>query len=173
MSIYKDELASALLTDSLYDILARAESGDVLAAREALAHIAFLLSTSNTHPATGEPLPIHNFVRDYLAKSFYRMAQGDDANQSLNLKKAGKQIWNQSEKRLAADIVFQFVSHGRTLLESVMDAAEIINEHARSNPCPQAWLAFRGKEVSHEILQTWYYELKDELTEIHLRAVDL
>ena len=170
MSNIDDALATALLTENLPDILNRADGGDVLAAREALGHMAFLLSTSNTHPLTGNPLDVPGYVRDYLAKSLARMVNGVDANRAMNLKKSGPKIWSHFDKRLAADLVFQLVAQGCTVLESSMVAAENISDRAELQPCPPAWQAFSGQAIDSATLQTWYYELKEELTGIHQKT---
>lgn len=164
-----ERLGAAILTENLSEILARAESGDVLAAREVLPHLAFLLSTQNRPPATGQPLPVPDFARDYLAKSLYRMAGGEDANRSMHLR-GGPRKWGHFEKRLAADVMFQLIEQGMTVEAAKLEAADRINRHISSDPCPPAWQAFEGKSIEGETLQTWYYELKDELSEMRQPA---
>jgi hypothetical protein len=162
----RETLWKGLLTENLSDILARAESGDVLAAREALPQLAFLLSTRNRHPRTGEPLPVPGCVRDYLAKSLDRMAGGEDANRAMNLKKAGKKKWAHFEKRLAASVLLQLREQGMTMEEAKMEAADMIRKHVSTIPCPPAWAAFQDQKIEGETLQDWYYELKEELTQM-------
>ena len=57
------------------------------------------------------------------------------------------------------------------VLEATGAAAEAINDHISATPCPIAWRAFQRKNIAEEVLKTWYYELKDELTAI--RDADL
>ena len=169
----EEKLAAALLTKNLSDILARAEDGDVLAAHDALADLAFCLSTSRKNPWTDEILPVPDCVREYLSRSLQRMAKGENASKAMNLKKAGPKKWGYFERRLAADVVFRLVEGGATVLEAVMAAAEFIEIYANESSASSAWFAFKGRSIESETLQTWYYKFKDELTELRQKLADL
>jgi len=180
-------VARLLLGDDLSKILERAEGGDKLAARDALQSLAFLLSTANRHPSTGNPLPVPGYVRDYLSRAFYRMAyqaaMGEnkiDAEKALNLK-GGPSAWGHYEKRLAADLVHRFVIEGLPIADTkdgndaTTKAAEIINGFVHGNngrDCPQAWMAFQNNsKVSSATLKSWYHSLKAEIEKIHNRQL--
>lgn len=173
-------VGQALLSENLCDILSRAEAGDKLAARDALQSLAFLLSTSNKHPTTKAPLPVPDFVRDYLSRAFYSMAyeasegKNVDAAKALHLK-GGPRKWGYFEKRLAAEVVFKFkdkfpVADNINGKDATTLAAKIINALVKETPCPQAWQGFKNhKAVDPALLKTWYYEFKDELEELGKR----
>ena len=147
-------------------MLARAEHGDLLSARDALELLAFVLSPENRNPATGEPLPVPLSARAYLSRSFSRMARGVAPSDALNLVGRGPRKWRHQDKRLAASIAWQFIDQGMTVDEACREAADAINLHttgnllAAENPRP-AWIAFAGKTISPETLLSWYYELKN------------
>jgi hypothetical protein len=157
----QEGLAAAILSENLADILDRAQSGDTHAAREVLGTLALLLSSK--HPRTGEPAPVPVYVRDYLARALRRMAAGERADVAMNFKKSGKQKWGHFEKRLAADLVFQLVERGLPVLAACQEASAKIQEIVEADPCPAAWLAFKGRTPESETLQSWYYEMRNEL----------
>jgi len=160
-----EKLTELLLTENLTDILNRAESGDVLAAKEALIHMS--LSLSDTR------YPIPDYMREYLAKCLYRMAGGDDANHAMHLKRSGPKKWGHFEKRLAADLVFRLVEKSIPVLESVGIVADILNDWVDTDKLPDSWQGFSGRHVESETLQNWYYQLKAELAEIRQKTIDL
>ena len=164
MSSDYDAVSRLLLTESLSDMLERAKEKDVLAAREALTHIAFMLCPSNK-----EAIP--DYVREYLANCLREIANGSDANDALNLKKRGKSKWTHFDKRLAANVMFELVENGSSVEDAKYDAAYKINEIVRSIDDPaSAWSNFKNIELSPEALQSWYYETKDELSDLHNKA---
>ena len=155
-----EKLDELLLTEKLSDNMARAEAGDVIEARRLLPVLAHFVSRNNQHP-------VPDFIRDYLARSLWRMVEQEDANRAMNLKKSGKQKWAHYEKRLAANIVFELVEQSHTPTIASEIAADQIREFLASNPCAPAWEGFKGRSApGADILRTWYYELKDELTEM-------
>ena len=151
------------------DVLSRAENGDKLAARDALTTIVFLLSERNAHSGTGKRWPVPDYVRDYLAEALANMMKGTCGDRAFHLK-GGPRKWSHFNKRLAADQVFQLAAQGVPVDESARTAADIVNQQVTKNPCPPAWRSFKGQTVEAETLINWYYELKDELTEIHRQA---
>lgn len=159
-----DKLDQAVTTEYLEDILARAEAGDVLAARDALMSIGHYLSSKNLHPVTGESLPVPEFLRDYLSKAFYRMTNGTNADEALFLKRPGRPNHRHLETRNAAYLVYQGVhEHGLTVLQAAMDAADFINDKSAKQELNGLWSGFQGKTVSSESLQDWYYKHLEEL----------
>jgi hypothetical protein len=165
MSDHKSEkLDQAVTTEYLEDILARAEAGDVMAARDALMSIGHYLSSKNLHSVTGESLPVPEFLRDYLSRAFYRMTNGMNADKALNLKRSGRPNHGHMETRIAAYLVYQGVhEHGLTVLEAAMEAAEFINEKSAKQQLNGLWSGFQGKKVEPESLQDWYYKHLEEL----------
>lgn len=158
------KLDELLFTETLQDLLNRAETGDVTAARDALHSIGHYLSSRNVDQVTGESLPVQPFLRDYLSKAFYDMGNGVDPQKALHLKKPGRKNRRQSEKRLAAYLVYQGVYEGGLqVLEAAMAAAEQINEKSRKDELRGQWRGFKGETVEFETLQDWYYQYKDKL----------
>lgn len=106
-SIDYEKLFRFLFEVPLWEELNRAERGDEEAARNVLGAIAFLTSTKNVHPNTGEVLPVPGFVRDYLSRAFGRMAAGVSPDKALHLNqgKKGRSPDSYSRKILAASIV--------------------------------------------------------------------
>ena len=155
------------------DELNRAKNGDKIAAREALKQIAFLLSASNAHSVTGKRWPVPDSVRDYLAEALTSMLEGKTGDQAFHFKKAGRKAWAHFDKRLAADQVFQLVAQGVPVDKATHAAADYVSQLVKKNPCPIAWESFKGRSISGETLHDWYYELKDELEEIHRQSEDL
>lgn len=89
MKSLPDNLANDLLTENLSDMLKRAEDGDNLSAVDVVPALATVLSTDNRYPKghalAGQPMPVPDFVRDYLAKAFRRIACGTPAAEALGL----------------------------------------------------------------------------------------
>jgi hypothetical protein len=143
----------------LSDELARAEAGDVLAARDALSSIAFLLSTSNIHPTTREPLPVPPFVRDYLARAFERMAAGEVPAKALHL--SGKaRSWRHFDHMIGADLVAQYIALGWPVEKAAASAAEMVAEVQARGRKPGRPAPFGGRKISEATLMAWYYKLR-------------
>jgi len=176
----RDKIDAELLTESLRDILSRAEQGDVLAAKNALLSLSQCLS--NYIPAFMDaPLPVPDYVREYLSRCLYRMAMGEDAGVAMNLtrKKGGRpNKVGHFEKRLAADLIYQLIEQGLSVDSACEDAANFINEviitdlrnsdkhkqgtHEWKQLYHAAWINFKSQWVSGDLLKKWYYELKGE-----------
>lgn len=159
-----------LATKNLSAILARAEGGDVLAAKEVLDTIAFLLSPANVSPSTGEPLPVPLFVREYLSRAFYRIAAAVDpakaAAGALHLAKRGPRTWRYEDKLLGATMVATFVQVGSLPVDEaaaqVADEIKRLQAERRADPTRPP-VPMRGQSVAAETLRTWYFQLKDEV----------
>lgn len=155
-----------LLTDNLSDMLKRASEGDVGAAQEALAMMAYILNPANIHP-------IPDYVRQYVSDALNRVARRQcDANTAFNLKRPGRRKRPHIEKRLAADLVRQAVQQGAGVEDACWNAAEFINEISARNAHTGRWHRFNGEVIQPEMLMTWYYEMKHELDAIHKAASD-
>ncbi|MDE2369375.1 MAG: hypothetical protein KGN16_10405 [Burkholderiales bacterium] len=155
-------------TEPFSDCLARAESGDVIAARDALHTIAVLLATNNVHPQTGEPLPVPPNVRNYLARALSRMAAGVDANKAFHLKKPGPRAWSHDDKLRGAAMVAALVKEASMAVDAATAEAahqlESLQAERKADPLGRP-VPMRGRKVSAETLRGWYFELKDELAQ--------
>lgn len=161
--------------ENLRDILKRAESGDVLAARDALTHLAYLLSPPPNQFGVKEYGTIPEFVRDYLANALNQISASDDpqkaAAAALHLKGRGPRIWRHHEKLYAANLIKQLIDQGASVDEACVIVCREIQERqqaARSTTSSGSnvllrILPLRGMAVSEGTLQTWYYECKEEL----------
>ena len=76
-------------TETLEDMLRRAAKRDQIAAKEAHGPLAVALSLDHKNPSTGDPLPVPDFVRQYLNAAFQKMAgEYDDPKTRKFLKRA-------------------------------------------------------------------------------------
>ncbi|MHB9017177.1 MAG: hypothetical protein ACYC3O_03290 [Burkholderiales bacterium] len=151
--------AENILTTIFKDELERAKNGDKLAARDALFILSSLLSKRNCDSA-GKRHPIPEYVLDYISDALESMARGQSGDRAFHLKKPGNQAWGQFEKRLAVHIVSQLVEQGISVLDACGIASDEIQTHITQKPCPPAWRGFKGRAVSSETLQAWYYEIR-------------
>lgn len=176
------------LDESLSEILKRAEGGDVLAAKDALLHLSYALSIDYIPSFMDSALPVPDYVRKYLSKCLYRMAMGEDANRAMNIKKAGPKKWAHHEKLVAADCIYQLVWQDCPILDAALNIADYINDEiikemennkTLTPGTPEwiktyhpGWRGFLGRKVSAELLTTWYYEMRAELTERRKKGRD-
>ncbi|WP_199155276.1 hypothetical protein [Chromobacterium sp. ASV23] len=160
-----EKFNEALLSSHLRDEIKKAEAGDEIAARGIIQSIAILISTSNVHPVTKEPMEIPGYVRDYLSKALCKASLTLDANKAFNLKKTGRPSkYSSFEKRLAASVLFQFIMDGQSVLQSALDAADIINNETSDL---HVWKKFQSHPIDAATLQTWYYAYKVELEALY------
>lgn len=158
-----------VITDNLSDILARAEASDIEAARDALASIAHCLSTQNINPQTGEPLPVPAYVRDYLSRAFYAMANGEDAEKALHLQTTtGKPNVPYSVKKLMAYLVHQAMNDGGMGKLAACDhTANAINEMGKRGELSGIWAELSGRGwYTQKQVYNWYSELEAEIEKI-------
>lgn len=162
-----DPYGEQLLTGDINGMMSRASNGDKLEAFALLSHLSWLVSPENVQPETGEPMPIPNSVRAYLATALLDMSRGEKGDVAFNLKRKGGSKWTHFDKRLVADIVDQLISQLPTIELACSVACERINAHVagmtEQRAYHSAWSQFRGRPISEETAKSWYYELKDEI----------
>lgn len=166
-----DRLDEWVLTDTLFDMLRRAEKGDIAAARDALRSIAHCLSTQNVNPATGETLPVQGFVRDYLSRALYRMANGEDAQKAFNLQvRTGKPKTSYLVKRLVAFLVHRAINEGgMKKMEACLNAANHINEMNRRGAFVGVWQKLGGNGLyTAKRVYEYYEEVAPEIDRLNL-----
>jgi hypothetical protein len=159
-----ERYGEGMLTEHLRDILKQAQGGDRMAALAGLMKIVHFLDSADT------PLP--SYVRKYLSNCFAKiLVKGLDANIAFNLKRSARpRRWEHLHRIVAADIVLQLVEQGLRVTEATADAADVIQEHARSGRCTYIWWEFRDNPVDASTLQRWYYEHKNEVIARRLAA---
>lgn len=173
MSLDYEDLYRFLFEAPLWESLERAEEGDDEAGRDALGALSFLLSTQNTHPVTGEALPVPAYVRDYLSKALGRMAAGVDPKKALHLVngRKGRSSDTYSRKILAASIVEYIRQRDKDadgnlgpVDKACADAAEIIEAIIKAHEKDHfwgPWEAFRIKKACPEgSIRDYYYDPK-------------
>jgi hypothetical protein len=156
--------------EKLSDMMARAEDGDLLAAREVAETLAAIVSPNNTYrdPDSDDPnkriaVPVPDFVREYLSRALLKIASGTDAQDAFHVrKKSGRQqYWARRDKVLAVDIVRQLIKLGYVVDEAVEEAADQINKNARiftaKNPL-SPWKKFTERPIDGTTLKAWLYE---------------
>ncbi|HEF4730664.1 hypothetical protein SB379_24530 [Burkholderia multivorans] len=177
-SIDYGKLFRFLFEVPLWEELNRAERGDEEAARNVLGAIAFLTSTKNVHPNTGEVLPVPGFVRDYLSRAFGRMAAGVSPDKALHLNqgKKGRSPDSYSRKILAASIVeYLHRFHELPVDQACSKAEEVIGgiiEAPQIRCSLGPWEPFRGKKVCNEdSIRKYYYDQEVQESIKRSRAV--
>lgn len=177
-SIDYEKLFRFLFEVPLWEELNRAERGDEEAARNVLGAIAFLTSTKNVHPNTGEVLPVPSFVRDYLSRALGRMAAGVSPDRALHLNhgKKGRSPDSYSRKILAASIVeYLHRFHELPVDQACSEAEEVIGgiiEAHKSDAHWGPWEPFRGKKVCNEdSIRKYYYDQEVQESIKRSRAV--
>jgi hypothetical protein len=164
---HDDNRRGVPLETTTSEILRAAAAGDKLAAKDALSILHWLVSPDNTHPTTGEPLPVPIYVREYLANSLHRMAYGGESgDHAFNLKKSGKQVWSIHDKKLAAGLVQQIILDYSTpekqmsIDDAAYAAAEAIRESDLTSTnvleSPLAWRSFYTNKPNEVDLRRWY-----------------
>jgi len=129
--------------------------------------LAMVLSNKNTHPQTGEPLPVPVAVRDFLADAFLKIAKGDDPTDVFRIVPKGRpKTWSTDDKVMACALVNRGIADGVEVGTACKDAAEIINDRFAHIKTEQqkaaaawespAWQGFFGREVSWTIIRDWY-----------------
>lgn len=154
--------ALAVVDEHLEAMLAGAEDGDVEDARDSLAVLVILLDTRYTHPDTGEPLQMPGFARDYLARAFDRIVEGEAADAALNLRRRTR-VWRYPQKLMGAKIVADLIAQGKTVLEATNRASELVQRYDAEALAEGRYQLFGGRAVQPETLSTWYYNHRDEL----------
>ena len=164
-------LNNAVATDYIEDILERAKNGDIRAAKDALVSIGHYLHCNNVNPETNEVMPVPIFIRDYLSKAFYDMANGKSLYFALNLKRAGQVNEHYLATREIAYMVYQRVhEHGQTIFNATIDVAEFINLKSINNELTGQLMAFKDKQLGNYHIQDMYYKHKKELKKMYENA---
>jgi hypothetical protein len=132
---------------SLRESIEEAKVGKILAAREILEPIAFLLSTKNAD-RNGKPYPVPNHVRDYLSEIFYKIVyrKNEEEKEDVSTNRTPKNRWlnyikqdfyltksgakfkdaiSDYEKRLVADLVFQIKNRDGCSLDKACEKVTI------------------------------------------------
>lgn len=170
-----NKLDEWVLTDTLFDMLRRAEKGDIDAARDALWGIARCLSTQNINPATGESLPVQDFVRDYVSRALYRMANGEDAPKAFNLQvRTGKPKTSYLVKKLVASLVHQAINEGgMKKMEAYLDVANHINKMNRDGTLMGVWRKLSGSGLyTKKRVREYYVEVAPDIGQLNLDKDD-
>lgn len=164
-SVDYEKLFRFLFEVPLWEELKRAERGDEEAARNVLGAIAFLTSTKNVHPNSGEVLPVPGFVRDYLARAFGLMAAGVSPDKALHLNqgKKGRSPDSYGRKILAASIVeYLHRFHELPVDEACREAEDVIAAIIEAHNGDKhwgPWEPFRAKKVCNEhAIRKYYYD---------------
>lgn len=137
-------------SDSLEEMIKRAEDGDVHAANAILASLAHYL-----HPLNNMEVPL--IVRDYLSKAFYKMTNGAKSQHALNLSRGGRPNYSLKLKVTVAYLVYQLVNEQNlTVLEASARAAETINNKLNDG----RFYELNNIPISEDTTRNWYVELK-------------
>jgi hypothetical protein len=155
--------------DTLSDLMRRAEGGDVLAAKQVVETLALSVSSTHTMPDWNSddptrriPIPLQNFIRDYLSRALLKISSGTDARDAFHLRKRGRrQYWAHGDKRLAVGLMQQLVWEGLNVAEASRAGADNINAFAKKDFAENRhsiWRKFAEKPIDATTLHTWYFE---------------
>ena len=157
-------LDSLVASDTLEDMLKRAKNGDVKAAKDALLSIAEYLYSNIIKTDNGDLLPVPIFIREYLSKAFYNMAEGMSPETALNLKRAGRKKQNHLETRAVAYLVYQAVHvHGQKIEDAIVNVEKFIKEKNDLGALIGYLKAYESKHLGSQSIVDWYYRHKEEL----------
>lgn len=139
--------AQDLLTVSLGDLIEAARGGDTLAARQAVEILQMEIRL-------GAPIP--ESARNFMCNALAAGLDGKSINSALGLSRKGiKNTWAAADKRLAVDIVRQFVENHLSIEAACQEARDAISGHIKAQP--PAWRGFKNRVPSQEQLKGWYF----------------
>jgi hypothetical protein len=132
------------LTLALSALIARAEAGDVVAAREVAGYLSVLVSQGDRMPQCASR---------FLFNALYRISNGIDANQALRVKPLNKRRpWTETEKRMAVAEMRKYLEAPNSLPvdEAAHRAAEDIRNLVRKAEAAALDLTLRSRTVREE-----------------------
>jgi hypothetical protein len=139
----------------LSENITRAKNGDALAAQDALGMIVSMFEAYRK----GDKVVLPSCVADYLLCALNKILAGEDGRKAFNLKKPGPKKWRHQEKMSAAYLMRKLMDGGKSVLDASESASEMLKK------LDAAGYRRMKKIPDGSTIQSWYYELKDEVEE--------